>query len=391
MKRTFFIISVFLICCFLFPQDKKEDLNKKRNKILSEIEYTTKLLNSTTEERGENIEKVKLIDKRISQRSNLINTYNDEVLVLEQRINDKEQKIGELEIQLKVQKDLYAEFIRFSYKNYDDFSKAFLLLASSNINQFYLRKKYIDQLNEARVSKIDLIRKIKSTIKSELALIVKEKQKKEEVLASLQKEYGLLNSEKSNREKTIKTLANEEKKLREQINEKRRIEKEISNSLEALILEEAKKSTTIKLTPEQKLLSSDFEKNKGRLPWPTRQGVITDRYGVHEHPVIKDLMVDNNGIDITTGSDEIVRSIFDGEVRKVLAIKGANYSVIVKHGLYYSVYNNLYDVKVNVGDKVKTKDIIGKVSKSKGGETSTIHFMLFKGKESLNPEEWISN
>jgi len=391
MKKKVSIVLIILFTVLLNSQDKKQDLSSKREKLLNEIEYTSKLLESTTQKRGQNIEKVRLLDKRLGQRSQLIASYEEEVYIIELKIKDKEISVNRLEQELEHQKILYAEFIRFSYKNYDDYSKELILLASSNLNQFYLRKKYIEQLTEARKNKIILVKKIKSKIKSELSILIAEKKKKETTLESLRREYGLLNSEKSNREQTIKDLAFEEKNLRDQIEEKKRVEKEIASRLEELIREEAKKSTMAKLTPEQKLISSDFEKNKGRLPWPTRQGVITEKFGEHAHPVIKDLIVRNNGIDITTGNEEIVRSVFDGEVSKVFAIKGANYTVIVKHGSYYTVYHNLYGVKVNVGDIVKTKSEIGKVSKTKSGNASIIHFEMYKGVERLNPEEWISN
>jgi septal ring factor EnvC (AmiA/AmiB activator) len=391
MRKLFFILIAIVFCVFLVSQEKKEDLTSKRKKILDEIEYTSKLLDATTQKKGSNIEKVKLIDKRISQRSDLIGSYQQESEMIDLQIADKENRVHDLENELKVQKKLYAGFIRYNFKNSDNFSTALLLLASDNINQLYLRNKYINQINEARRSKILLIKRIKSTINNELSDLVAGKKKKDKVVQSLKRERNLLSTEKSNRERNIKDLGNEEKRLRQQIEDKKKIEKEIADKLEELIREETKKGTSVKMTPEQKLVSSDFEKNKGKLPWPTRQGVITEKYGQHQHPVIKDLTVDNPGIDITTSTDEIARSVFTGEVCKVFAVKGGNYAVIIKHGTYYTVYSNLFDVKVNVGDKIKTKDILGKVAKSKNNNASVLLFEMYRGTERLNPEEWISN
>jgi murein hydrolase activator len=391
MRKLFFILIAIVFCVLLVSQEKKDDLTNKRKKILDEIEYTSKLLDATTQKKGSNIEKVKLIDKRISQRSDLIGSYQQESDLIDLQIADKENRVHDLESELKEQKRRYAEFIRYSFKNNDNFSTALLLLASDNINQLYLRNKYINQINEARRSKILLIKRIKSTINSELSELVTEKKKKDKVVQNLKHERNLLSTEKTSREKTIKDLGNEEKRLRQQIEDKKKIEKEIADKLDELIREEAKKSTSVKMTPEQKLVSSDFEKNKGKLPWPTRQGVITEKFGQHQHPIIKDLTVDNPGIDITTSSDEIARSVFNGEVCKVFAVKGGNYAVIIKHGTYYTVYSNLYDVKVNVGDKIKTKDILGKVAKSKNSDASVLLFEMYRGTERLNPEEWISD
>jgi len=127
------------------------------------------------------------------------------------------------------------------------------------------------------------------------------------------------------------------------------------------------------------------------LPWPTEQGVITEHFGEHDHPVIKNIKVRNNGIDITTVSDSRARAIFTGDVSKVFTIKGANTTVIIRHGNYYTVYHNLKGVNVHPGDKVTTKQIIGKVySDVKTGET-ILHFELWKEMEKQNPEEWLSN
>lgn len=389
MRISFSIFFIFWFS-FIFSQGNKEDLNKQREKIKKEIEYASKLLETTTNRMGSNIEKVKFLDSRIQRRFELIASYDDEIRIIDLKINEKEESIKRFGAELEKQKKLYADFIYFSYKNIDEYSVAQILMASDNVNQFYLRKKYIEQLNTARKNKIILIDKLKKKIQSELILLMAEKKNKEAVIDKLKKEYNLLNNEKFTREKLIKDLRGEEKRLKEQIAEKKRVENEIANRLEELIREEAKKSSFAKLTPEQKLVSDEFEKNKGRLPWPTRQGIITEKYGEHKHPVIKDLIVRNDGIDISTPHKEPVRVVFNGEVSKIFAIKGANYTVIVKHGTYYTVYNNIENVNVNVGQKVSTKQELGYNCKSRTGENYAVHFQLYKGIERLNPEEWIS-
>jgi murein DD-endopeptidase MepM/ murein hydrolase activator NlpD len=384
------LLALFLliIAC---PQEKKEELASQRELLLKEIDYTSKLLNETEEKKSVNIEKVQLLSKKILKRWELIRLYEIQINELNEKIYDRERSIKMLERELKTQKDAYAGFILYSYKNYDNYTKGLYLLASKDLNQLYLRKKYMEQLSLARKDKISLIKKLKLKIQSEINVLIKEKLQKEASLNAIQKEHAQLASEKISRERQIKALASEERRLKQLIEEKKRIEKEIATKIEELIKAEAKKGTKTKLTPEQVLISKDFEGNRGRLPWPIRQGVITEHFGEQNHPVIKDLVVRNSGIDIATNSGENARSIFDGEVSKIFAIKGANYTVIIKHGSYYSVYHNLYDVKVNVGDKVKTKDIIGKVSKNSSGDAGLVHFELWKGLEKLNPEDWISH
>ncbi len=383
-----FCISVFLIG--IISQDKKTSLNQQREKILQEIKITNKLLEETSKKKGSNLNKVQLLNSKIDKRKSLVEVYNSEILQIEQKIIEREGTISRLEEELNKQKVLYADFIKYSYKNYNNYNASIYLLASSDMNQFYVRKKYLEQLKEARKNKILLIKKIKEKIVEELVNLEKEKIDKQKMLNGFETEKTILTKEMKNREEAIKILEQEENNLRKELSEKRRIEEELSSKIEALIRSEAKKDSYTALTPEQKIISVDFEKNRGRLPWPTLQGVITEQFGEHEHTGIKGVRVRNNGIDITTVENEYVRSVFSGQISKIFAIKGANYTVIVRHGSYYTVYHNLSDIKVNVGDVVKTKDIIGKVPKGKEGGSSIIHFEIWKGLEKLNPEEWIS-
>lgn len=393
-KSRIFILLLCLAGVLFFyadAQERKADLVKKRDKVLKEIEYTSKLLSSTEEKKGDNLQQLKLIEKKISQREQLIAIYSQEVVLLEARISEREETIKKLSNELNIQKKLYADFIYYAYKNYNNYNISLYILASANLNQFYLRQKYMEQLKDARKKKIELIKLIEKRVKKELATLQNEKSEKELKLHALQGERKTLSGEKKFRENTIVKLTDEEAKLKATLKEKKRIESEIAAKLEELIKAETKRGSVLKMTPEMQLISDDFAKNKGRLPWPTKQGIIIERFGEHPHPVIPNFLTRNNGIDITTANSEQVRCIFDGEVSKIFAIKGANYTVIIRHGLYYSVYHNLTDVSVKVGDKLKAKSIIAKAAPGKNDGNSVVHLEIWKGLDKLDPEQWISN
>lgn len=396
VSRISYLRGVVTIICILSivitnAQSNKDELYKQRESLQNEIKFTTKLLETTSKKKGQRLNQVKLLGSKIGKREELIRNYQSEIVILERKIEDRKRSIVSLENELIKQKELYAEFIRYSYKNHNHFSTAVYLLASNNLNQFYLRKKYLEQLKEARVSKIELIQKIEEKILAEIEKLNNSKKEKTNKLAELEKEKDNLYKEKKRKESSIHELTGEENELKKQLKDKQRIEEEIKKRIEELIREEAKKSKYARLTPEQQLISEDFERNKGRLPWPTRQGVITEKFGEHWHPVIKGVKVRNSGIDITTLQGEKVRCIFSGEISKIFSVKGADFTIIVKHGSYYTVYHNLSNVSVNVGEKVTTKTNIGEVSKGKEGENSIVHFEIWKGMEKLNPENWISN
>ena len=210
---------------------------------------------------------------------------------------------------------------------------------------------------------------------------------------SQQSEVTRLNNEKKVKDQVVKKLSKEEKQLKAQLQKKRsamdEIEKEI-NRIMALATGGNAREEGMKLTPEMKIISSEFGQNKGRLPWPVERGVIMSKYGKHKHEVLKSVDVDNMGVDIATSGGANARSIFEGKVSNVISIKGANLTVIIQHGEYFTVYNNLVDIMVKKGDMVQSKQHIGKVYWDNKSSNSELHFQLWKGLNTQNPESWLA-
>ena len=144
------------------------------------------------------------------------------------------------------------------------------------------------------------------------------------------------------------------------------------------------------LTPDEQLLSSSFEGNKGKLPWPSVHGIITSTFGTHDHPILPGIKTVNNGIDIATARNARVRAVFDGKVSGVISIPGSGKAIIIRHGEYLSVYSNLSEVFVKMGDKIKTKDDIGVVMTDNEESKTELHFEIWKGKVLMNPASWLT-
>ncbi len=158
--------------------------------------------------------------------------------------------------------------------------------------------------------------------------------------------------------------------------------------------EEAKKpisSTKIELTPEAKIVADNFRANKGRLPYPVERGSITLGFGNQPHPVYKSLMVHNSGVEITTDQGANARAVFDGVVINVFNSTPVNKAVMIQHGDYFTVYQNLSSVSVGKGDKVSRKQSIGRVRSN--GETgkTVIKFLILQNTTYINPAGWLSN
>jgi septal ring factor EnvC (AmiA/AmiB activator) len=186
-----------------------------------------------------------------------------------------------------------------------------------------------------------------------------------------------------------KLIADEIKKQQELLAQKNKNSKKENENTKKNKKENAE--LKIELTPEEALVSKNFEGNAGKLPWPVAQGVITERFGPHEHPDLPGIIVNSEGVEITSNKGAVARSVFDGEVVQIREIEGVDGKIVIlRHGEYLSVYYSLENVYVQVGDKVKTKTEIGKVLTDENGKTE-LHLEIYKGKKLMNPEDWIAS
>jgi septal ring factor EnvC (AmiA/AmiB activator) len=289
-------------------------------------------------------------------------------------------------------KEDYAKIIQAAYKHRGGFYYLTYILASRSINQAYKRLKYMKQYAEYRKKQVYLINQIQDLLKKKNVELLQQKIEKTELLKEYQQAKIALDKEVSQQKKLVNQFSKQERKIKSKLAQQRRQAKKLDKEIRLMIEKEMKKKgKTLKLTPEQVIISKDFEKNKGKLPWPTKTGIITESYGVHPHDFLKNVQVRNDGIDITTLAGEKARAVFNGEVMKVIAIPGANQTVIIRHGNYLTVYQNLVNVNVKVGDKISIKQEIGYIYTDKNeGNDTTIGFMIWKETQKLNPEDWLS-
>ncbi len=192
------------------------------------------------------------------------------------------------------------------------------------------------------------------------------------------------------KEKMVTTLSRKEKQLKQELEEKKRVAKQIEGEIARLIEEERKKSVKTPMSTEMKLVGDSFGENRGRLPWPVDRGIITSHFGLQPHPVLKKVTEDNIGIEITTTGNIRAKSVFKGQVVRIFAISGANMAVIVRHGKYLTVYQNLVNVRVKAGENITTGQELGEVFSDSGeGNKAVLKFMVYEEKTKLNPEVWL--
>jgi murein hydrolase activator len=388
------------ILCFLFISEisaqSRSELEKQRTEMIKEIESTSKVLTQTRESQKESVHKLQILNKRITVRNKVIQSLNVEIQELNERILEREKVIESLENDLEKIRKEYEILVLYSFKNRDKKNLFMYILAADNFNQAYRRLKYLQQYTEYRRKQGEVIMTLKNVLESSKQDLAKAVNEKENLIRAERGEAGILEVEMSEQNKIVNRLQNRERELRKQIEDKNKIADNLQRAIQEMVEAEARKLKTSKddiyskLTPEERLISSNFKENKGRLPWPTERGVITSTFGDQPHPVLKGVFIRNNGIDIATTRGAEVRALFNGEVKKVFSYLGANYTVIIRHGNYLTVYQNLEGAMVKPGDKVKTKQIIGKVFTDVSTNTTILHIEIWEELTKLDPSVWLT-
>ncbi len=391
------VFSILLVCFLFFSSlwgQSKEDLQEQKQRAFEEIKLARELMEQTAEKRSSSVQRLRLLQKGINSRAKLIGTLEQEVEIIDSDIVDTQIQITKLEADNKRNKEEYARLIYYAYRNHTNYEKLMYILAGATISQSYQRYKYLKYIGEYRVKKAVEIENFINELdqkKQDLRIL---KIEKLSLLEDKEREQNKLLSERTQRANMVNDLKKQEAGLKREIKEKERIARELEAKIREIIEEEAKKLNANDsygaLTPEQELVGDDFKRNKGLLPWPVDRGIITTGFGDNEFPGLRGSSVKNNGIDINSSPGTVVRAVFEGEVTKVFAILGANYTVLIRHGAFLSVYQNLVNVRVKTGDKVLTKEVLGEAFSEEENNVSMIHFEVWQERNILNPEEWLS-
>ena len=430
-KWSSFFLVVFLFSSLCaFPQSDKKNLQKKYDKLENEIKDAEDLLQETQQNKNASLGELKILNRKIDVRQQMINNLSDQVTMINTDISETMGIITSMESDIKELKDEYAKMICYAYVNQTDYQPLHLFFAAKNIGDAIRQVQYVKEYNAFRKEQIGAIKAISAELEEKVGAIQVSRNEKQDILSKEQTEQKKLTSEKQQKDKSVKTFQTKEKDLKKQIAQKKKDADDLQKKLQNIIAQEIKKekekaeaaakkeaekkssekntsakntsssektektatntSVNVSLTPEMQLIAKNFEGNKGRLPWPVERGTITGKFGKQPHPVLKDVITENNGIDITTTQNASVRSIFEGEVVNVIFNPGFQKGVIIKHGNYYTVYTGLDDVSVKPGDKVTAKQKIGTAWYDADEGKTEVHLEIWKGTVLLDPSSWIS-
>jgi len=394
LRARFLIVSLLLF--ILLPGwSGAQDLNQlksEREKSLNEISQTEELLKKTETSRKNEVQNLRLLNKKISSRENVIRSINKEINILSQQIQTGEDSIQSLSSEIKALKEDYAKVIYKTYLNRNAYHRAQYIFAATDFNQAFKRLKYMQQYARFRKQQAEIIEAKSEALRKLVNSLETDKDQKSVLLTTGRKEVVSLTKDKRQQESYVKDLQKKEKQLRKDLENQRAVFKKLENEISRIIAAATGSevsSSGMRLTPEMKIISNEFNQNMGRLPWPVAKGVVTMGYGLQNYPGLKNGQIDNKGIDITTEENAPVLAVFAGKVTSIVVVATSLKAILIQHGEYFSVYSNLESVNVKVGDNVKIKQQIGTVGRNNSG-SNEIHFEIWKERSNLNPENWLA-
>ncbi|KAB1157025.1 murein hydrolase activator EnvC family protein [Flavobacterium luteum] len=430
-----FILSLIFLMITSFSWSQltpQEKLEQRKAQILKEIREKEEQLQNVKSKEKTVVSQLALQTEKIKLKEKLINTTEKQTKLLNNDMYINQININRLKKELVVLKEDYAKMILKSYKSRSEQSRAMFLLSSESFLQAYKRAQYMKQYASYRKTQGQEIQE-----KSEELLVFNDKigvqkQEKEKLLEEKQKEKTELEKEKQVQQEIAKSIKKDKKQITAEIKKKQQETRAIDNQIEKLIkaaiaaankkaadanrktvaanrkadptstkvvskateIAESKAietSTKIVLTTEGQIIANNFKANKGRLPWPVEKGFVSLPYGDQPHPVYKTLIVHNSGVEIATDQGASARAVFGGEVISVMILSPVNKAVMIQHGDYFTVYQNLSSVNVSKGDKVSIKQTLGKIRTNGDSGKTVLKFTISQNTTYNNPAGWLFN
>ncbi|WP_448700747.1 murein hydrolase activator EnvC family protein [Mucilaginibacter sp. AW1-3] len=423
--KAFVILFILLGTVKTFAQSS-DDLKRQREQLNQQLEKLNHDLQETSNNKKSTLRELNLIKAKIALREEEIKNMNSQIRLLDNQISDNTNTVHSLQNQLNQLKKEYAAMVLFAFRNKSAYNKLMFVFVAKDFNQAYKRLKYMQQIGAYRERQAHYITGTQKNLNNKIVELDKNKKEKSTLLVDQEKQKATLGKEKKDQDQVLTDLSKNQKQLKQQIAEKQRIARALDRQLILTIRREAEDerrklaaqqaaaqkaaadkaraenrpapvvvtpkrpvkttSESLEATPEAAKASNDFLGNKGRLPWPVAAGVITQNFGAFYTDGIKD---ENNGINIKTSKDATVRAVFDGDVVMVADVAGT-YTVVVRHGGYFTVYSNLRTASVSKGQKVSYKQAVGAPATEPTTGDYEVVFEVLKGENYQNPTSWLA-
>ena len=440
MRRLLLIVCCLSVTISTLGQTR-EELQRQRTLLQDQIDLANTILAKTQSTRQASINELQTLNQKIFAREQLIATMGRQIRNINRNITAKEKKIMALTAHVDSLKADYSELIQLAQRQQRPTDQILFILSSKSFSQATKRLQYLKDMAGFRAQQVAQIAEAQKALAIQKDALIQQKAEKLAIQQAEQGEKLALQADANEQQTTVKELHSKESEIKNDIQKKQREVKQLEQQIKRIIAEEMRKAkeraernklekgakelglitgkdfsgrTSNKalkaliektrkekgmdvrddgpayaMTPEARALANNFASNKGVLPWPVERGLITGKFGKHEHPVVKGVIVDNPHIEISSYDGTIVRAVFEGEVSSVVPIPGANIMVLIRHGNYFTVYSNLINVKVKSGDIISLKEPIGQAFTDEDGKTM-VQFGLWKDADIQDPQPWLA-
>ena len=398
LKKSLSIFLFLLLATAWGQENRQAKLEAQRKQLRAEIKQINTLLFTNKKQKKNALTEIEDLAVKIGLRQRLIKVTNEEANRLTQQISVNQRTITRQEKELKDLKAEYAEMIRYAYASKSAQSRLMFLFSSESFLQAYKRFQYLKQYAAFRKKQGLMIAEKTKALEALNVSLAIQKQKKDTLIKENRIVQNELTAERLEQKERINALKKNERSLARQIQKKQRqiaaFDKEIQRLIRAAIAASnkaaaGKNKAVFTLTPEAQLIGKNFTANKGKLPWPVEQGVVTLGFGTQTHPVVKTTKIQSNGVTIATPGNAKVRSVFKGKVMQVFSFKGSNPGVLIQHGNYITSYSNLAAVYVKKGETIDAKQAIGEVFTHPTSGKSELKFSVFQNTTPVNPKSWV--
>lgn len=446
MRRLFCIlISCFCLLMPLLAQSNKliKELESKRGTLQKQISESETLLMTTKKDVGSQLNGLAALTGQIEERKRYILTINNDMESIERELTSLERQLIRLQRDLKDKKQKYDSSVQYLYKNRSIEEKLMFIFSAKSLAQTYRRLRYVREYATYQRLQGEEVLKKQEQVNRKKVELQQVKAAKEGLLKEREAEKAKLEAQEKEKKTLVASLQKKQKGLQNELSKKRREANQLNARIDRLIAEEIEKArkraeeearrereaaareaaarkkandkkeepatstatttaaerTKTKVAPletysmsrDDRELSGNFVNNRGKLPMPiTGPYIITSHYGQYSVEGLRNVKLDNKGIDIQGKAGAQARAIFDGKVAAVFQLNGL-FNILVRHGNYISVYCNLSSASVKQGDNVTTKQSLGQIfSDGSDNGRTVLHFQLRREKEKLNPEPWLN-
>lgn len=382
----------------------KTKFEAERKVLLQRIETIRQIIKKNETKKKESLGYLDALNTQIESNTLLMQTINQELKIINQEIQQKQRAGIVLTKDLAQLQKEYATMVYVGAKTLHNRQSLIFIFSASSFHNLVQRLRYVKQYTHLRHKHYQEIKRTNTLLQAQQDAAQQRMRTQKKLLHSKQEQRGKLISLQKKQTQLIGKLTQQHTQLTQELQQRhkaiKRLDKLIADIIrQALQAQEAAAANTSSTTQgsqdsaskavHSNKLTALFLKNRGKLPWPVKSGFISRKFGIGLHPVLRNVQVENLGIDIQTAKGAQVYAIFEGVVKAIAFVPGMNRIVIVQHGTYHSVYAKLKSTTVKVGQHIQAHTPIGIVATDALG-TTELQLQLWRGTQKLNPAWWLN-